>query len=185
MSQNRNTKNKKQTPQKKWLHPAIAAAAVIVVVLVVISQNPAAGQNAAPTQPIAQSAQADASEQPVGSVEGITINKKDITSAATFIPYQSGGTKMEIIAVRADDGTVRTSLNTCQVCWDSGRGYYKQQGNELVCQNCGNRFNINSIEKIKNGCNPVPITGDEKTESVDTIAISADTLALYKKYFQK
>jgi Predicted membrane protein len=92
---------------------------------------------------------------------------------------------MEIIAVKADDGTIRTSLNTCQVCWDSGRGYYKQQGNELVCQNCGNRFDINQIEKIKNGCNPVPITSDLKTENSDQIAITGDALATFAHFFQK
>ena len=45
---------------------------------------------------------------------------------------------MEIVAVKALDGSIRTAFNTCQVCYNSGRGYYQQEGNELVCQNCGN-----------------------------------------------
>jgi uncharacterized membrane protein len=80
---------------------------------------------------------------------------------------------MEVLALRAPDGTVRTALNTCQVCYSSGRGYYIQQGDVLVCQNCKNRFKAAQVELIKGGCNPMPITKDLKTETADTIVIPA------------
>lgn len=115
----------------------------------------------------------------------IKITASQITSNATFIPYQSGSTKMEIIAVKAPDGTIRTAFNTCQVCFDSGRGYYVQQGDVLVCQNCGNRFNISQIEKEKNGCNPIPILEENKSVSGDTITIPASVLSQNVKYFSK
>jgi len=101
----------------------------------------------------------------------VVINKSDITETASFIPYQSGNTKMEIIAVKASDGSIRTAFNTCQVCFDSGRGYYVQQGDELICQNCGNRFKISQVEKEKMGCNPVPILDGDKTDNGQTITI--------------
>lgn len=113
----------------------------------------------------------------------IVIDKSKITEKAAFIPYMSGSTKMEVIAVKAPDGTIRTAMNTCQVCYDSGRGYYKQEGDELVCQNCQNRFNISKIEKIKNGCNPVPITSEYKTETDTTITIQAAFLDENKELF--
>lgn len=113
----------------------------------------------------------------------ITITKSQITETATFIPYQSGNTNMEIIAVKAPDGTIRTALNTCQVCYDSGRGYYVQEGDTLVCQNCGNRFNISQIEKEKNGCNPVPILEENKTDDGQTITIPADFMKQNAAYF--
>lgn len=90
---------------------------------------------------------------------------------------------MEIAAVRASDGTVRTVFNTCQICYDSGRGYFKQNGEYLVCQNCGNRFHINQLEKVKGGCNPVPITAEDKKEVGDYIVISGDFLSAGKDYF--
>lgn len=111
------------------------------------------------------------------AADGIVIDKSKITSAATFIPYKANGTNMEVIAVKAPDGTVRTAFNTCQVCFDSGRGYYKQQGDELVCQNCGNRFKISQVERVKNGCNPVPVSEGDKTDNGTTITISKDFLA--------
>jgi len=113
----------------------------------------------------------------------IKILKNDVTSQAKFYPYNLDGTKMEIIAVKATDGTIRTALNTCQVCYDSGRGYYKQVGDYLVCQNCGNRFNIDQIEKIKGGCNPVPILEESKKDMGTYIAISKDFIATQKQYF--
>lgn len=113
----------------------------------------------------------------------IVITKNQITDKATFISYKSGSTDMEIFAVKAPDGTIRTALNTCQVCFDSGRGYYVQEGSEMVCQNCGNRFLISQIEKEKNGCNPVPILEDSKTDDGQAITISASFLDQNAVYF--
>lgn len=108
---------------------------------------------------------------------GLVIAKSEITETAKFYPYQFGETKMEILAVKANDGTIRTAFNTCQVCYDSGRGYYIQEGNELVCQNCRNRFQIDQVEIMKGGCNPVPIMEENKTEDDEQIVISHDFIA--------
>jgi len=101
----------------------------------------------------------------------LQIKKKEITPTAKFYQYKVDGVLVEILALRAPDGTVRTALNTCQVCYNSGRGYYIQQGDVLVCQNCRNRFKASQVEIIKGGCNPVPITAQPKTETADTITI--------------
>lgn len=127
---------------------------------------------------------AEASQQGVPQQGAdITITKNQITETATFIPYNAGGVKMELIAVKAPDGTIRTAFNTCQVCYDSGRGYYKQEGDELVCQNCGNRFKISAVEKQKNGCNPVPILDENKTDNGTTITIPQSYLNQNKELF--
>lgn len=115
--------------------------------------------------------------------EGIFINKDEITDQAKFIPYEARNVKMEIIAVKAPDGSIRTAFNTCQVCYDSGAGYYEQSGDKLICQNCGNKFNISQIEKEKNGCNPVPILEGDKKDDGATITIAADFLEKYKELF--
>ncbi len=120
---------------------------------------------------------------PTNVAAAIKIPKNEVTTQAKFYPYVLDGTKMEIIAVKATDGTIRTALNTCQVCYDSGRGYYVQEGNYLVCQNCGNKFHIDQIEKIKGGCNPVPILEDSKTDMGSYVALSQDFIATQKQYF--
>lgn len=113
----------------------------------------------------------------------LRILKSEVTSRAKFYPYTADGVKMEVLAVKASDGTIRTAFNTCQVCFNSGRGYYIQEGDELVCQNCGNRFQIDRVEKIKNGCNPVPITPDLKTDDGKYITISKSLLGKAKGLF--
>ena len=119
----------------------------------------------------------------VRSSGDVVIAKGEITETARFIPYNVDGTKLEIVAIKASDGTVRTAFNTCQVCYSSGRGYYKQEGNELVCQNCGNRFAADQVEKIKGGCNPVPITSEYKKDDGTSIIIPRTTLEEAKGIF--
>ncbi|MGN0843590.1 MAG: Fe-S-containing protein [Kiritimatiellia bacterium] len=84
---------------------------------------------------------------------------------------------MQTTAVKDRKGKIRTAFNTCQICYDSGRGYYVQSGRDLVCQNCGNRFSMDQIEKEVGGCNPWPILASDKTETDDQISISCDFLA--------
>lgn len=122
-------------------------------------------------------------KQKVSGGTDIVITKSEISDQAKFIPYRAGDVDMEVIAVKASDGTIRTAFNTCQVCFDSGRGYYKQEGDELVCQNCGNRFQIDKVEKQKNGCNPVPILDENKKDDGTSITISADFLEKGKELF--
>lgn len=113
----------------------------------------------------------------------LVIPKSEVTETAKFYPYKAGNTKMEVLAVKAPDGTIRTAFNTCQVCYSSGRGYYKQEGDELVCQNCGNRFKTSQVEKIKGGCNPAPILSSNKTDDGTNITISKDFLEQSKELF--
>lgn len=107
----------------------------------------------------------------------IVIQAKNVTDKPNFYPAVINGTKMEVIAVKASDGTIRTAFNTCQVCYNSGKGYYKVEGNQLVCQNCGNRFGMDDVEVTKGGCNPVPITDEYKTDNGKTITIKKKFLA--------
>jgi uncharacterized membrane protein len=111
------------------------------------------------------------------------IPADEITETATFYSMTVDGTEMEIFAVRAADGTIRTAFNTCQVCYGSGRAYYKQAGNVFVCQNCGNRFRTSDIEIVRGGCNPVPITSQYKTVDDKGITITQDFLLKAKIIF--
>ncbi|WP_227018878.1 DUF2318 domain-containing protein [Sinanaerobacter chloroacetimidivorans] len=108
----------------------------------------------------------------------------DITEDATFYAYDELDSKMEVIAVKASDGTIRTAFNTCQVCYGSGRGYYIQEGDSLVCQNCGNRFGMDDVALTRGGCNPVPIPDDKKEANGESIIISKEFLKEAEVIFQ-
>ena len=106
----------------------------------------------------------------------LVIPKSEVSETAKFYPYKVGSTAMEVIALKASDGTIRTALNTCQVCNGSSKAYYEQQGDVLVCQNCGNQFKADMVEIEKGGCNPVPIMKENKTEDDTNITISKSFL---------
>ena len=116
-------------------------------------------------------------------VPAIEINKSEISNKVKFYQYESNGIKMEVLALKGNDGTIRTALNTCQVCYSSGKGYYVQEGNELVCQNCGNRFSADMVGKAKGGCNPVPISDTSKVDDGTKITIDKNYLDKNKAYF--
>jgi uncharacterized membrane protein len=107
----------------------------------------------------------------------MVIQTSDITEIASFYGYDELDTYIEVLAVKASDGTIRTAFNTCQVCYASGRGYYIQQGDYLICQNCGNRFKMDDVEVTRGGCNPVPILDDMKEVTDTTITIPKDLFA--------
>jgi uncharacterized membrane protein len=101
----------------------------------------------------------------------LVIPLAEVGTTAQFYPAEIDGVQLEVIAVEAPDGTIRTAFNTCQVCYSSGRGYYKQEGGVLVCQNCKNRFQMSQVEVQSGGCNPVPIFDAHKTEDDESITI--------------
>lgn len=118
------------------------------------------------------------------AIEGdVIIQKSDITDTVKFYPVKVGNRNMEILAVKAGDGTIRTAFNTCQVCNGSPKAYYKQDGDILVCQNCGNQFSMDMVEQQRGGCNPVPIYKEDKTDEGDNIVISREFIEQNKDLF--
>jgi len=140
-----------------------------------------------------QASSADSGKPPVTVEKGeavdipsnidVKILKSEITEKAKFYPYKAGDTYMEVLAVKATDGSIRTALNTCQVCFDSGRGYYKQVDDTLVCQNCGNIFGVDDVEVVKGGCNPVPVLEESKADDGNYITVKKEFLEASKGLF--
>jgi uncharacterized membrane protein len=123
--------------------------------------------------------------KPVIADKDLVIPIAEVTENAVFYPVDIEGARLEVFAVKAPDGTIRTAFNTCQVCYGSGRGFYKQQGSVLVCQNCGNRFRMSQVEVRSGGCNPVPIFPANKAVTDTAITISRDFLREAKAIFAR
>jgi uncharacterized membrane protein len=113
----------------------------------------------------------------------IVIPVGEISEKASFYSANVDGTEMEVIAVMAPDGSIRTAFNTCQVCYSSGRGYYEQDGDALICQNCGNSFATSQVEVESGGCNPWPIFAEDKTVTEETVTIAYSFLEESKEIF--
>jgi uncharacterized membrane protein len=132
----------------------------------------------------AQTAQQNVVKPPIAN-QDLVIQTAEVTENAIFYPVDIEGVRLEVLAVRAPDGTIRTAFNTCQACYTSGRGFYKQQGTVLICQNCKRRFRMQQVEVSSGGCNPVPIFAGDKTVTDTTITISKDSLKKEKAKFAR
>ena len=113
--------------------------------------------------------------QPVSLEEGdyLEIPTDALNETIQFFSVRVDGLTMEILASRDEDGTVRTAFNTCQVCNGSAYAYFEQDGDNFVCQNCGNVFPSTVIGQESGGCNPVPITTDTYAEENGVLTIPA------------
>jgi len=161
-------KDQRKKQQIQLIGLAIAAVLLVVIIMFFNGQKPS-----------------NLGKKASNQLEGdLIIEKSEITETAKFYPYQVGDVQMEVLAVKAPDGTLRTSFNSCEVCFGSGRVYYKQEGKTLVCQNCGNRFSLDDVEKVRGGCNPVPILENEKQEDDSRIIIPEELLKQYKVIFE-
>ncbi len=58
--------------------------------------------------------------------------------------------------VRSSDGAFRAAFDACEVCYRAKKGYV-QDGNNLICINCGLKFRTDRINQATGGCNPVPL----------------------------
>lgn len=179
-------KNSKKAQEKNKGLLLTAAVILVLCMAVVIT----AGRNGRPTAAgddisaaVQEPEREDGSAVVVEEGEALMIPAADVTTEASFFPVEVDGTRMEVIAVRDKDGNIRTAFNTCQICYGSGRGYYVQMGDVLVCQNCGNRFTVEQVEIESGGCNPWPIFEKDKTIEEDYIEISYDFLASSEKIF--
>lgn len=75
--------------------------------------------------------------------------------------------------VKDKNGIYRAAANACQVCFSVRKGFH-QEGNEIVCNNCGNRYPIEKIATEKGGCNPAPINPNLEVKDGQVVIRKAD-----------
>jgi uncharacterized membrane protein len=75
---------------------------------------------------------------------------------ARHYTYMDGKQPIEFFVVKSRDGVIRAAFNACDVCFLSKKGYV-QQGDFMVCVNCGRRFATELINVEVGGCNPAPL----------------------------
>jgi uncharacterized membrane protein len=114
--------------------------------------------------------------------EGLTVNEQDevelsssdVTKTAQYYSIKDRGVKIRFFALRGSDGEVRVATDACDVCYDAKKGY-RQEGNDMVCNNCGNRYASDGIgtKNLKGGCWPsyIPIS-----EAGGKVLIKADDI---------
>jgi uncharacterized membrane protein len=93
----------------------------------------------------------------VETVDAVRIPLKTLDSGkALFLSMESDGRQLYYFALKSRDGAYRAALDACDVCYRTNRGY-RQEGDQMVCNNCGQKFSCDKIGEVKGGCNPHPI----------------------------
>jgi uncharacterized membrane protein len=98
---------------------------------------------------------------------------------ARHYSYASGAQTIRYFVLKSADGIVRAAFDACDVCWPAGKGYY-QEGDNMVCRNCGRRFASNRINEVKGGCNPAPLN---RSVQDNQLVIKIDDILEGKPYF--
>jgi uncharacterized membrane protein len=90
---------------------------------------------------------------------------------AKFFNYSMGGKDIKFFILKSSDGVIRAAFDTCDVCFPERKGY-RQEGDFMVCNNCGQKFESVYINVKRGGCNPVPL--DRKVEGDNLVIKVAD-----------
>ena len=93
--------------------------------------------------------------------------------------YMHLGRPIEFFVLKSQDGVVRAAFNACDVCFDAKKGY-TQDGDYMICNNCGRRFPADQINVVHGGCNPSPL---ERTVEGDTLVIQVKDIIAGQDYF--
>jgi|SRR6516162_5628852 FTR1 family protein len=95
-----------------------------------------------------------------------------------FYTAQVRGSTMRFVVVHQSNGNYTVALDACQICGWSG---YRQEGQNVVCRNCGATIYIPSIGE-RGGCNPLPVKSTvQGGEVIVDLSALGDSAALVHK----
>lgn len=93
---------------------------------------------------------------------------------AHYYSFVNSGKAIDFFILKSSDGVVRAAFDACDVCFGAHKGY-RQQGDLMICNNCGQQFPSVKINELKGGCNPGPL--ERTVEGTDLVIRSTDIAA--------
>lgn len=73
---------------------------------------------------------------------------------ARFYEYRAANAKtVRFFVMKSSDGVYRAAADACDVCFRERKGYH-QEGDDMVCNNCGRHFPSKDVNVITGSCNP-------------------------------
>jgi uncharacterized membrane protein len=98
---------------------------------------------------------------------------------ARFYSYTTGaGQAIRFFVMKSADGVVRAAMDACIVCYRQRLGY-RQDGDQMICNKCGQAFASNRINVVTGGCNPVPLDREVSAGQVIVRAASLEQNAIH------
>lgn len=117
----------------------------------------------------------------VKAVDGeVRIPVKNVNDGkAHYYSYKSDGKDIKFFVVKSRDGVIRAAFDTCDVCFPAKKGYV-QEGDNMICKNCGRKFHTSRVNVVEGGCNPAPL----KRKKVDgSLIINAADIVPGGRFF--
>jgi uncharacterized membrane protein len=98
---------------------------------------------------------------------------------AHYFDFNADGLTIRYFILKSSDGVIRAAFDACDVCWPAGKGYF-QEGDEMICRNCGRRFASIRVNEVKGGCNPAPLN---RKVVGDQLVLKREDIIQGKSYF--
>ncbi|UOD35694.1 DUF2318 domain-containing protein [Deferribacteraceae bacterium V6Fe1] len=73
-----------------------------------------------------------------------------------YYEFENNGRPVKFFVLQDNNGTIRAAFDACDVCYPEKKGY-RQEGDFVVCNNCGQKFHESKINEVRGGCNPAPL----------------------------
>lgn len=118
---------------------------------------------------------------PAGGRIEIPLASVSDGKAHFFKTQAADGLTVTFFVIRSADGVFRAAVDACDVCYRAGKGY-EQDGDFMVCQNCGMRFAANRINEVKGGCNPAPLARSVEGDKLVIAMSEIDQNSWYCKF---
>ena len=135
--------------EKKGRLPLIVA--IVCSVLIVGGGIYYAGYDRSQTAPVAASFTSENNASQISLPASLFEDGK-----ARHFQHVAGEFNIKYFVLKSSDGIIRAAFDACDVCWPAGKGYY-QEGDYMVCRNCGRKFASVLVNEVKGGCNPAPL----------------------------
>ena len=151
--------------QRRW---SFAAAILCALVVVSLAAEFAYGRAmAAPTPAKTLIAQDNQVRIPLSELTDQSLH---------FYTADVNGTVIRFLVIHKTNGDYTAALDACQIC---GRSGYRQEGQNVICRNCGASIYVPSIGD-HGGCNPIPVkssvVGGEVIVDLSALADAAATI---------
>lgn len=99
---------------------------------------------------------------------------------ARFYRYVTAvGHEIRFFVLKSPDGVVRAAFDACDFCFRERRGF-RQVGDNLICNKCGQASLSQHVNVLKGECNPAPL---ERTVESDRVIVRAAALEQGGSYF--
>ncbi len=174
---------KKQNPKVLWVIVAVLLVAAVPVIWSTVRDGQAGSRKLPGTQvmdkvnysgvtvamtPVEAAVGNGTLEIPLG-----TVKEKKLVSFS----YLANGRKMPLMAYITPKGRLVTAVSICEPCKSTK---FHIEGNQMVCNACGTRWDLESLEGVSGGCLAYPPDAFAHTVQGNKVMINEAAVANWR-----